>query len=196
MTSEVLVTISPTTNQPVLTRTGLSDADIALLPAIATQAFHSYSQTPLKERQAIVRRALDLIIRRKDVLAKEITEQMGRPIAYAAKEVSTAVARGAHLLKLSDECLKDTEGEAEVGFKRYIRKCPLGPVLILFAWNVRFPLVAALLLYSCADRMNFTVPLPNIGQFPHSSLISRQYGHNKTLSTNTYDRGTDTEHFH
>ena len=61
---------------------------------------------------------------------------MGRPIAYTAKEVTTAVARGEYLLKISGECLKDTVGESEKGFKRYIRKVPVGPVLILFAWNV------------------------------------------------------------
>jgi acyl-CoA reductase-like NAD-dependent aldehyde dehydrogenase len=45
--------------------------------------------------------------------------------------------RGEYLLKISDETLKDTAGEAEKGFTRYIRKVPLGPVLILFPWNVR-----------------------------------------------------------
>jgi acyl-CoA reductase-like NAD-dependent aldehyde dehydrogenase len=62
---------------------------------------------------------------------------MGRPIAYTAKEVTTAVMRGEYLLKISDETLKDTPGEVEKGFKRYIKKVPLGPVLILFPWNVR-----------------------------------------------------------
>jgi acyl-CoA reductase-like NAD-dependent aldehyde dehydrogenase len=50
--------------------------------------------------------------------------------------VTTAVKRGEYLLKISEETLKDTEGEAEKGFKRFIRKVPVGPVLILFAWNV------------------------------------------------------------
>lgn len=61
---------------------------------------------------------------------------MGRPIAYTGKEVSTAVKRAEYLLKISDEALKDTDGEAEKGFKRFIRKVPVGPVLILFTWNV------------------------------------------------------------
>ncbi|KAL9126651.1 MAG: hypothetical protein Q9217_004327 [Psora testacea] len=133
--SETLVTISPSSNKPILTRNGLSDADIALLPAISTQAFNSYRSTSLEQRQAIVRKALQLIEARKDVLARELTEQMGRPIAYTAKEITTAVARGEYLLKISGDCLKDTDGEPERGFRRYIRKCPLGPVLILFAWN-------------------------------------------------------------
>ena len=136
MSAEVLTTISPSTNQPVLTRNGLSDSDVALLPATATKAFNGFRLTSLQERQAIVKRALKLIYDRQDVLAKELTEQMGRPIAYTAKEITTAVARGEYLLKISGDALKDTEGEPEIGFKRYIRKAPIGPVLILFAWNV------------------------------------------------------------
>lgn len=136
MGGEAITTISPSTNQPVLTRNGLSDSDIALLPATSTQAFNSFRLTSLAERQSIVGKALRLIGQKQDVLARELTEQMGRPIAYAAVEIKTAVKRGEYLLKISEDALKDTEGEAEQGFKRYIRKPPIGPVLILFAWNV------------------------------------------------------------
>ena len=139
MSSEVITTISPTTNAPVLTRHGLTDSDAALLPPKATQAFDNYRRTPLKQRQEIVATALELLNDRQDVLARELAEQMGRPIAYGAKEITTAVARGKYLLKISDEALKDTEGEPESGFKRYIQKVPIGPVLILFAWNVSHP---------------------------------------------------------
>ncbi|KAL8927360.1 MAG: hypothetical protein Q9172_001439 [Xanthocarpia lactea] len=135
MSSEVITTISPTTNAPVVTRHGLTDSDAALLPPKATQAFDSYRRTPLKQRQGIVATALELLNDQQDVLARELAEQMGRPIAYGAKEITTAVARGKYLLKISDEALKDTEGEPESGFKRYIQKVPIGPVLILFAWN-------------------------------------------------------------
>jgi len=136
MAAEVLTTISPSTNQPIVTRYALSDSDIALLPALSTQAFHNYKALPLEERQAIVGRALKLIGERQDSLATELTRQMGRPIAYAGKEITTAVARGEYMLRISREALKDTEGEPEKGFRRYIRKTPIGPVLILIAWNV------------------------------------------------------------
>jgi len=137
MSVEVLTTISPATNRPVLTRNGLADADLALLPALATQAFDSYRLLPLEQRQRIVSRALGLIAENQEVLARELTEQMGRPISYATKEITTAVARGQYLLEISGEALKDTDGEPEKGFRRFIRKLPLGPVLVLFAWNVR-----------------------------------------------------------
>ena len=136
MSVEVLTTVSPASNRPILTRNGLAESDVALLPALATQAFNSYRTVSVAQRQAIVGKALRLLLEKQDVLAKELTEQMGRPISYATKEITTAVARGEYLLKISGDALKDTDGEPEKGFKRFIRKLPLGPVLILFAWNV------------------------------------------------------------
>ncbi|KAL9009782.1 MAG: hypothetical protein Q9173_005218 [Seirophora scorigena] len=135
MSTEVITTISPATNTPILTRNGLADSDIALLPTTATHAFNSYRHTSLQQRKAIVAKALKLLNGRHHVLAKELAEQMGRPIAYGSKEIITAVDRGEYLLKICDDALKDTQGEPESGFKRYIRKLPIGPVLILFAWN-------------------------------------------------------------
>jgi len=142
MAVETISTVSPSTNQIICTRTGLSDADIALLLAKSTQAFFNYRSTPLPERQAIIGRALKLIAEKQNVLAEKLTEQMGRPVAYAAKEITTAVARGEYLLKICEDALEDTQGEPENGYTRYIRKSPIGPVLILFTWNVGILLAA------------------------------------------------------
>ena len=142
MSSETITTVSPTTNEPILVRNGISEADLTLLPDIATQAFLSFRKTSLAERQAIVKKALKLLLDKQDELAMELTVQMGRPIAYTAKEVATAVKRAEYLLKVSDEVLKDTDGEPEKGFKRFIRKLPVGPILVIFAWNVGLPVLA------------------------------------------------------
>lgn len=45
------------------------------------------------------------------------------------------VKRGEHLLSISSECLADVPGVPEPGFKRFIRKEPVGVVLVIFAWN-------------------------------------------------------------
>jgi len=139
MSVETINTISPTTNKVVVSRNGISASDLRALPEISTKAFLSYRKTSLVDRQAIVKKALKLLNDKQDELAKELTEQMGRPIAYTAKEITTAVKRGEYLLKISEDTLKDTPGEDEKGFKRFIRKVPVGPCLILFAWNVSLP---------------------------------------------------------
>ncbi|KJZ79862.1 hypothetical protein HIM_00576 [Hirsutella minnesotensis 3608] len=135
MSVEVITTISPTTNEAILTRNGVAQSDLELLPKVATEAFQAFRKTTLRERQDIVRKFLKGLSDREGELAEELTVQMGRPIAYTGKEIATAVKRGEYMLKISDEALKDTDGESEKGFKRYIRKVPVGPVLVLFAWN-------------------------------------------------------------
>ena len=142
MAGEVITTISPTTNQPVVHRNGPSDAELEGIPVTAERAFQTWSKVSLQERQAKVKRALELLRERQDELAQELTEQMGRPIAYGAKEVATAALRGEYMLKVSSECLQDTPGDEEHGFSRYIRKSPLGPVLVLFAWNYPWLILA------------------------------------------------------
>ncbi|KAM3441154.1 hypothetical protein NHJ13734_002948 [Beauveria thailandica] len=135
MSVEVINTISPTTGEVVITRNGASSTDLDLLPKVATESFQSFRKTTLKERQDIVKKFLQGLADREAELAEELTVQMGRPIAFTGKEITTAVKRGEYLLKISGEALQDTDGEAEKGFKRFIRKVPVGPVLVIFAWN-------------------------------------------------------------
>jgi acyl-CoA reductase-like NAD-dependent aldehyde dehydrogenase len=136
MSLETISTISPTTNKPIIVRNGISPSELDSLPTIATEAFETFKKTTLAERKEIVKRALKLLNDKKDKLSKELTEQMGRPIAYTAKEITTACNRGEYLLKICEEVLEDTGGETEKGLKKFIRKIPVGPVLVLFAWNV------------------------------------------------------------
>jgi acyl-CoA reductase-like NAD-dependent aldehyde dehydrogenase len=167
MSVETITTISPITNRPILTRTGLSASELESLPALAADAFINFRKTSLAGRQAIVKKALELLNDKQNALAEELTEQMGRPISYTAKEITTAVKRGEYLLKISGEALKDTDGEAEEGFKRFIRKVPVGPVLIIFAWNV---------------GIMFLVPYQLIVKFKVSISDSRQFTHPCTPS--------------
>ncbi|KAI5795665.1 Aldehyde/histidinol dehydrogenase [Geopyxis carbonaria] len=136
MSTETITTVSPITGKAILERAGISEADFTPILSASQKAFATFRHThPLEKRQEIVKKALELLTKKQDELAKDITNQMGRPIAYTAKEVATAVKRGEYLLKVSSEVLKDTPGEEEEGFKRFIRKEPLGPVLVIFAWN-------------------------------------------------------------
>ena len=137
MSLETITTISPTTNEGIITRSGISLSDLALLPETSVKAFQSWRTTTLADRKNIVVRALEILASRIDELAAELTNQMGRPIAYTGKEISTAIKRSEFFLRTCDDVLKDTPGEAEAGFKRFIRKVPVGPVLVIFAWNVR-----------------------------------------------------------
>lgn len=140
MSLETITTISPATNTPVVTRTGVSPEDLTRIPEVAQTAFRSFSQsTTLEQRQQIVTRALGILETKRDELAREISEQMGRPISYTGVEITTALKRSHSLNRVSTSVLGEegvVPGEAEKGFKRYIKRQPVGVVLIIFAWNV------------------------------------------------------------
>jgi acyl-CoA reductase-like NAD-dependent aldehyde dehydrogenase len=158
MSIETITTISPITNQPILTRNGVSAADLKLLPEVATEAFLKFRKTSLAERQVIVKNALKLLGDKQDILAKELTEQMGRPIAYTAKEVTTAVKRGEYLLKISEDTLKDTDGEAEKGY---------------FSAKFRIVLIASVSIFDS-------------GQLPYTRPSRWKYGHLETFPPDTH----------
>ena len=119
------------------------------IPQAAQEAFRTYSQsTTLAQRQQIVTRALEILEKKKDVLSRELTEQMGRPIAYSPVEVSTAIKRSHYLNRISSSVLDEVvPGEEEQGFKRYIKRQPVGVALVIFAWNVCWVSLYLLLVY-------------------------------------------------
>jgi hypothetical protein len=136
-----ITTISPITAEPVLTRTSLTESEIPGLVSRSRAAFESFqeSHATLESRKQIINRFLELLLQKKDEIAKDITEQMGRPIRYTAKEVETAVKRAQFMVRISDEVLKtevSAEADAEEGVKKYVTKEPWGVCLSVFAWNV------------------------------------------------------------
>ena len=137
MVAEIITTISPATNTPILTRHGLAPSDTLEMGARAQKAFKAFrkSHPTVESRQEIVAKALKTLESQTDKLAAEVTEQMGRPISYTAKEITTALLRANYMLRISSTALADTPGEEEKGFDRYIQRLPVGVVLVIFAWN-------------------------------------------------------------
>lgn len=95
-------------------------------------------KVPLKDRLAVVNKMLSLFEQRKQEFAKQLTEEMGRPIRYAGGEMGGFLERARYLVsvaeqRLADVDLKDTD---KPGFKRWIRREPMGVVLLISAWNV------------------------------------------------------------
>lgn len=161
MAEGVITTISPITNKPLITRPEATEAELSNLVSNSVKAFKTWSKTTLSERQEIVKKALELLSEKQDEYGREITEMMGRPIAYTGKEVATAVMRGEYIVKISNDALADTPGEEEAGFKRFIRKMPVGPVLILFPWNYPYlTLVNSLLPALLAGNTVLLKPSP------------------------------------
>lgn len=137
MALSTIRTISPSTNKVIHQVPGTSIEEAREIAGRSKTAFKEFKALSLDQRRSIIERALKLIQeRRHEPLGRELSEQMGRPIAYSHKEIETMQTRADYLLAISDEALAAIPCSEENGFKRLIKKVPVGPMLIIFAWNV------------------------------------------------------------
>ena len=102
----------------------------------AARAQRAWRQVTVSERVAIVRKMVAWCVERADQLGEELTWQMGRPIAYSPNEIRRGFQeRALYLASVAEEALSDIQIEAKGGFQRFIRREPLGVVLVVAPWN-------------------------------------------------------------
>jgi len=97
-----------------------------------------WQDTSLDERKTLCQKAVETFVANKDQIAEELCWQMGRPIRYAAGEVNSFEGRANHMISIAGAALAQIEVTDKPGFIRYIRREPVGVVLVIAPWN--FPL--------------------------------------------------------
>jgi acyl-CoA reductase-like NAD-dependent aldehyde dehydrogenase len=76
------------------------------------------------------------MIDRVDQLAAELTRQMGRPVRQTPNEILRGFQeRATHMIDVAAGMLADIDVGPREGFQRFIRREPLGVVLVLAPWN-------------------------------------------------------------
>lgn len=129
-------TITPIDGSVLVERAlaSLSQIEAALQRAADAQA--RWKRVPIGERAAICRRMADWCVERTDLLAGEITRQIGRPIAHSPAEIRRGLhGRVHHMSDIAEGVLADIAIEPRENFRRFIRREPLGVVLVLSPWN-------------------------------------------------------------
>lgn len=130
----------------------------------SARAFAAWRRTPLAERIAGVSALVDAFLAQREEAATELSWQMGRPIRYAPGELRGFEDRARTMLALAPEALADLDVGAKEGFTRFIRREPLGPVLVLAPWN--YPYLTAVNAVVPALLAGNTVLLKHSDQTP------------------------------
>jgi acyl-CoA reductase-like NAD-dependent aldehyde dehydrogenase len=135
-TERVLRTVTPIDGSVVLERPLASDAEIEATLARGVEAQRRWSEVPIADRAAACTRAIEWCVARADELGAELTSQMGRPIAHSPFELRRGFQeRGKYMAGIAASALADIEVERSQNFHRFIRREPLGVVLVLAPWN-------------------------------------------------------------
>jgi acyl-CoA reductase-like NAD-dependent aldehyde dehydrogenase len=134
--NQIQKTISPIDGSIYAERELASGRQIEKTMANAVTAQRSWRQTPVAERAAVCRRMLDWMLERADRIGEELTWQIGRPIAYSPNEIRRGFQeRVNYMASIAERELADILIEPKDNFQRFIRREPLGVVLVLAPWN-------------------------------------------------------------
>jgi acyl-CoA reductase-like NAD-dependent aldehyde dehydrogenase len=130
---------NPYSGETVAERRFLADAEVEGVVARASRAQKAWARTSLAERLGLCERFCAAFEADGERIAREVTLQMGKPLAQARAEVRTAVARARTMMSIAPRALADEPLDAVAGFTRFIRHEPIGVVLDISAWN--YPLL-------------------------------------------------------
>lgn len=128
-------TISPINGEVYVEReyTTPEQIDRVLTDAVAAQK--TWKQLSVGQRADYCTRMVDAFVADGERIATELTWQMGRPIKYSPSEIRGFEERSRYMISVAEKTLADIQVGEKAGFTRFIRREPLGVVLVLAPWN-------------------------------------------------------------
>lgn len=158
-------TISPIDGSVYVERNYADASAIEQVLSQSQSVQKSWKQTAVEARARICLKVVEYFEENAATMAEEITWQMGRPIIYTPFEIKNGFKeRALHMIAIADKELQDQEVEEQTGFKRFIRKEPLGTILVLSPWN--YPYLTAVNAVIPAIMAGNTVILKHAEQTP------------------------------
>ncbi|KAI0808051.1 succinate semialdehyde dehydrogenase [Fomes fomentarius] len=130
-------TLVPHNQQPLVVRTYPLETQLNKAIERAAAAQEKWERTPLQQRIAIGHKFIEEFEKMREEIPLELTLQMGRPVSQGAGEVRGTVDRAKYMLSIAPKALADVSlvDTDKPGFKRYIKRTPLGVVLVIAPWN-------------------------------------------------------------
>ncbi|MGA0533036.1 aldehyde dehydrogenase family protein [Hansschlegelia sp. KR7-227] len=131
------ICISPIDGREVARRPVETPEAIATAVEGAKRAQAAWARVPIAERSAKMLTFLDALLGLNQQIIPELALQMGRPVRYGG-EMRGVEERVKHCVETAEAALADVVPPAKSGFRRFIRRTPLGTVLVIAPWNYPF----------------------------------------------------------
>ncbi|KIY70852.1 succinate semialdehyde dehydrogenase [Cylindrobasidium torrendii FP15055 ss-10] len=140
MSATSQTTIIPHSQEPLVTRNYPTVAELDGFVDKAQVAQKSWAKVPLTDRIAIAKKFSDELKALSNDFASELTMQIGRPISQGAGELRGTLERADYMISVAEAALADTPltDTDKPGFRRYIKRVPLGVILVIAPWNYPF----------------------------------------------------------
>jgi len=147
---EMIISINPSTGEELGRVAAVGRAGIDAAVAKASAAFESWAALPIRKRQALIKKLIQVIVSQKIEIAELIAMEQGKPVSEALPaEILPTLAMSKCLAKRAHKILKDTRAANELILFTHKKSSyclvPYGVIAVISPWN--FP---------------FSVPIPQI----------------------------------
>ena len=158
-----IITSNPYNQKELKTYNYHTDNEIKIILDNAQNAFEDWKTKEIKERTNLLQNLANTLEDKKEIYAKLMTEEMGKPISQSIAEIEKCVWLCDFYITNAEDFLADSiiETDAKESFISYD---PLGVVLAVMPWNYPFWQV-----------MRFAVPsltAGNVGLLKHASNVT------------------------
>jgi acyl-CoA reductase-like NAD-dependent aldehyde dehydrogenase len=133
--NDTLKIISPIDGSVVAERSCVKPAEIDAALGEAHRAQRQWRTTSLAEREKFCSAAVEAMLAMTGEIVPELARQMGRPVRYGAGEVQRMAERARYMIDIAPAALADHVPAPVDGFRRFVRREPLGTVLVIAPWN-------------------------------------------------------------
>ncbi|HEV8000620.1 MAG TPA: aldehyde dehydrogenase family protein [Planctomycetaceae bacterium] len=133
--------VSPVDGSVVAERPCATPAELDAALSNAQRAQTKWSTTPIAERARLCSAAVEALLSMAEEIAPELAWQMGRPVQYGRNEVLRTAERARHMIEIAPAALADHVPAPLDGFRRFIRREPLGTLFVIAPWN--YPYLSA-----------------------------------------------------
>jgi acyl-CoA reductase-like NAD-dependent aldehyde dehydrogenase len=106
--------------------------DAAVSRARAAQA--DWALQPVAERVKLTLAMLDALLAMNDEIVPELAWQMGRPVRFGG-EKGGLEERCRYMASIAEEALSPLVPKEKAGFRRYVKREPVGIVFVIAPWN-------------------------------------------------------------
>jgi aldehyde dehydrogenase (NAD+) len=177
-----LVSVNPTTGEPIAAVLQAGDADYDRVAAAATRAFESWRLLPAPRRGEIVRQLGEELRRHRAALGRLVSIEMGKVLAEGEGEVQEMIDMGDFAVGLSRQLYGQSMNSERPSHRMYEQWHPLGVVGVITSFN--FPVAVwswnAMIAAACGDTLvwkpSSTTPLTAVAVQKIAQRVMEQNG--------------------
>jgi succinate-semialdehyde dehydrogenase/glutarate-semialdehyde dehydrogenase len=129
--------INPATGEEIKNYKEMNETEISQIIKRADDAFNVWRNTDFSERSQKMKRAGNILLKRKDEFAKTMTLEMGKPISQSFSEVEKCAWVCDYFADNAENFLSNIDVKTDAS-NSFVSYQPLGVVLAIMPWNFPF----------------------------------------------------------